>query len=348
MERVYLDWNASEPLSKAASEAMIQSFVNYGNPSSIHFEGREARSALESARDRIAELVGLPSRNLVVFTSGATEGASMILHSRAFKCAPIEHDCVHIWAKENLPVSQNGFVEVKEPQNSSLQIANSETGIIQYIPDNIFFTDAVQAFGKIPIDFSELSYEFAIISSHKIGGPKGIGALFISDPAAIEPIIKGGGQETGLRSGTENLANILGFASAVEHRLGEMKAGAQFEISKKRNYLESMVKDVSKETIIVGEEVNRLPNTSYLLTPGWKGYEQVAGLDLEGFSVSSGMACASGKTGIGRGLISMGYTKESSECGIRVSIGLSTSNTDLEKFVDVWSSQVKNWKSQAA
>ena len=348
MKRVYLDWNASEPLSNAASEAMIRSLKHYGNPSSVHLEGRNAKRALERARDQIAELIGLPSRSLIVFTSGATEGASMVLNSKPFKCAPIEHDCVRVWADEDLAVSEYGLVEVIEPENSSLQLANSESGIIQDVPDNIFFTDAVQAFGKIPINFSNLSYEFAVISSHKIGGPKGIGALLVSDFAAIEPMIRGGGQESGLRSGTECLTNILGFASAVEHRLCELKSGVQFEIEKKRDYLESMVRDIKKDTLIVGEKVQRLPNTSYFLTPGWKSDLQVACLDLEGFSVSAGMACSSGKTGIGKGLLSMGYPNELSDCAIRVSIGSSTSNIELERFVDAWSLHAKHWKRQAA
>jgi cysteine desulfurase len=348
MKRVYLDWNASEPLSNAASKAMISSLKHYGNPSSVHLEGRDARSALERARDQIAELIGLPSRSLIVFTSGATEGASMVLHSKTFKCAPIEHDCVRVWANQDLAVSEDGLVEVTEPENSSLQLANSESGIIQDVPDNIFFTDAVQAFGKIPINFSNFFYDFAILSSHKIGGPKGIGALIVSDFAAIEPMIRGGGQESGLRSGTECLTNILGFASAVEHKLRELKLGVQFEIEKKRNYLERMVREVNKDAIIVGEKVQRLPNTSYILTPGWKSDLQVACLDLEGFSVSAGMACSSGKTGIGKGLLSMGYSNRLSDCAIRVSIGSSTSNLELERFVDVWSLHAKHWKRQAA
>ena len=348
MKRVYLDWNASEPLSERAYSAMIHSLQQYGNPSSTHFEGREARNALEKARDRIAEIVGIPSRHSIVFTSGATEAASMILHSHPFKCALIEHDCVKVWAEHYLEVSESGLVLVNDPGSSSLQMANSETGIIQDVPDGILLTDAVQAFGKICIDFSNICYEFAVISSHKIGGPKGVGALLVQDTSSIEPLIKGGGQEAGLRSGTENLTNVLGFTAAVEDRLVAIKSGIQVEIEKKRDYLERMLKEVNPETIIVGEAVNRLPNTSYFITRGWKGDLQVAGLDLEGFSVSSGMACSNGKKDKGRGLESMGYSKELSDCGIRVSIGFSTVNEDLERFVEVWSSQLKEWQRKAA
>ena len=348
MKRIYLDWNASEPLSKQASSAMIQSLKQYGNPSSIHFEGREARNALESARDKIAEIVGLNSRHSLVFTSGATEAASMVLHSRFFECAAIEHDCVTVWANPHLSVSKFGHVTVDSPGESSLQMANSETGIIQDIPEGILFTDAVQAFGKVRTDFSDISYEFAAISSHKIGGPKGVGALLVNDGATIAPLIRGGGQETGNRSGTECLTNIIGFAAAAEHRSTEIKSGLESEIRKRRDYLERLLREVSDSTIIIGKSVKRLPNTSYFLTPGWQGDLQVAGLDLRGFSVSSGMACSNGKKDKGRAVVSMGYSKELSDCGIRVSIGSTTTTEDLERFVEAWSLQLNEWKKKAA
>ena len=348
MQRIYLDWNASEPLSKHASAAMTQSLQHYGNPSSSHFEGREARNALENARDKIAEIVGLSSRHSLVFTSGATEAASMVLHSRFFECAPIEHDCVKVWANPNLSVSKFGLVTVQTPGESSLQMANSETGIIQDVPEGILFTDAVQAFGKVRTDFLDVSYEFAVISSHKIGGPKGVGALLVNDSATIEPLIRGGGQETGNRSGTESLTNILGFAAAAEYRSAEIKSGLESKIRKRRDYLEKILKEVSDNTIIIGTSVNRLPNTSYYLTPGWRGDLQVAGLDLRGFSVSSGMACSNGKKDKGRAVVSMGYSKELSDCGIRVSIGPTTTIEDLERFVEAWSLQLEEWKKKAA
>ena len=153
-KRIYLDWNASSPLSQNAFKAMKNSLANFANPSSLHFEGRKARIAIEKARDKIAEILGLKSRFNIIFTSGATESAAMVLHSKKLKCASIEHDCVKVWSNENLSVSEKGKVDIYDPINSTLQVANSETGIIQEIPKGIYFTDAVQAFGKTFIDFS--------------------------------------------------------------------------------------------------------------------------------------------------------------------------------------------------
>ena len=166
--RIYLDWNASSPLSKSAFKAMKNSLANFANPSSLHFEGRKARITIEKARDKIAEILGLKSRFNILFTSGATESAAMVLHSKKLKCASIEHDCVKVWSNENLSVSEKGKVDIYDPINSTLQVANSETGIIQEIPQGIYFTDAVQAFGKTFIDFSRFDFEFAAISDNLI------------------------------------------------------------------------------------------------------------------------------------------------------------------------------------
>ena len=181
VKRIYLDWNASSPLSQSAFKAMKNSLANFANPSSLHFEGRKARIAIEKSRDKIAEILGLKSRFNIIFTSGATESAAMVLHSKKLKCASIEHDCVKVWSNENLRASENGKVNIHDPLNSTLQVANSETGIIQEIPKGIYFTDAVQAFGKTFVDFSSFDFEFSAISSHKIGGPKGIGAVIARD-----------------------------------------------------------------------------------------------------------------------------------------------------------------------
>jgi len=348
VERIYLDWNATTPLSKESYIAMQNSLKQFGNPSSIHFEGRAARNALEKARDRISEIIGTSSRNKIIFTSGATEAAAMALHSRSFKCAPIEHDCVKVWADVSLPVSKSGMVKILNPESSCLQMANSETGIIQNVPNGILFSDTVQAFGKTFTNFSELSCECAVISAHKIGGPKGIGALIVKDSSMIEPIIRGGGQEGGIRSGTENLTSILGFAAAVECRSFELNSGEWDEIKKKRDYLESMIKESNNSTVIVGKKVNRLPNTSYFLTPGWQADLQVACMDLGGFSISSGMACSNGKVNKGDTLRAMGYSNELSDCGIRVSIGSTTSTEDLDKFIEFWSLHLEEWKKKAA
>ena len=337
-KRTYLDWNASSPLSQSAFKAMKNSLANFANPSSLHFEGRKARIAIEKARDKIAEILGLKSRFNIIFTSGATESAAMVLHSKKLKCASIEHDCVKAWSIENLIVSKNGKVDINDPINSTLQVANSETGIIQEIPQGIYFTDAVQAFGKTFIDFSGFDFEFAAISSHKISGPKGIGAIIVKDMNILSSFIKGGGQEFGKRSGTENLMNIEGFAASIEDKLLEINYGKWDEIKSNRDYLEEMILNESQNTKVVGKNTERLPNTSFFITPGWKNDYQVASMDLEGFAISSGMACSSGKKKKQSFLTEMGYSETESNCGIRVSIGGTTTKTELEKFVSVWSS----------
>ena len=337
-KRIYLDWNASSPLSQNAFKAMKNSLATFANPSSLHFEGRKARIAIEKARDKIAEILGLKSRFNIIFTSGATESAAMVLHPKKLKCASIEHDCVKVWSIENLSIAKNGKVDIHDPLNSTLQVANSETGIIQKIPKGIYFTDAVQAFGKTFIDFSGLDFEFSAISSHKIGGPKGVGAVIAKDINVLNSLIKGGGQEFGKRSGTENLMNIEGFAASIEDKLLDINYGKWDEIKSKRDYLEEMILNESKNTKVVGKSTERLPNTSFFITPGWKNDLQVAALDIEGFAISSGMACSSGKKNKQSSLIGMGYSEYDSNCGVRVSIGGTTSKTDLEKFVSIWSS----------
>ena len=336
-KRIYLDWNASSPLSKNVFDAMKSTILNFANPSSPHLEGRAARIAIEKARDKIAEILGLNSRFSIVFTSGATESAAMVLHQKKLNCAPIEHDCVKVWSLENLFVNKNGTVNIDDPSNSTLQAANSETGIIQHVPKGIYFTDAVQAFGKTFINFSEYEFQFSSISSHKIGGPKGIGALIVNDLNLLTTLIKGGGQEFGKRSGTENLMNIEGFAKSIEERLFEINSGKWEEVETNRDYLEEMILNESQNTSIVGKSTTRLPNTSFFITPGWKNDEQVTVLDLEGFSVSAGTACSSGRKIKSNSLKSMGFSDSDKNCAIRVSIGASTTKTELEKFVRVWS-----------
>ena len=337
-KRIYLDWNASSPLSKNAFLEMKSTLSIFANPSSSHYEGRAAKKAIEKARDKIAEILGLNSRFNIIFTSGATESAAMVLHHKNLNCAPIEHECVKVWSCSNLVVNKNGIVNIVDPSNSTLQAANSETGIIQHLPYGIYFTDAAQAFGKIFTDFSKFDFQFSSISSHKIGGPKGIGALIVKDINNLNSFIKGGGQEFGKRSGTENLMNIQGFAKSIEDRIFEINSGKWDEIKSNRDYLEEMIINESNNTKVVGKNTERLPNTSFLITPGWNSDLQVAALDLEGFAISSGMACSSGKKNKQSSLTGMGYSETESNCGIRVSIGGTTSITELEKFVSVWSS----------
>ena len=292
--RTYLDWNATAPLRPEARTAMLEAMDLVGNPSSVHAEGRAATALRERARGQIAEAFGAHGAD-IVFTSGATEAAALALADRGLAGAGIEHDAVRAWIHEELACDGEGRVRVGSPADSSLQAANSETGVVQDLPAGLAVSDFTQAFGKLPVAFDWSGVEMGLVSAHKLGGPKGVGALVIKRGRDIDPRIRGGGQEMGRRSGTENVIGISGFGAAAEAAAREVAEGRWSEVAKLRNILENGLEGLSGETICIGKEVDRLPNTSCLLTPGWKGETQVMQMDLEGFAVSAGSACSSGK-----------------------------------------------------
>jgi cysteine desulfurase len=217
-----------------------------------------------------------------------------------------------------------------------MQIANSETGILQEVPRGIACTDAVQAVGKVDCSFGEMRPQALFLASHKVCGPKGVGVLFVKDENLIEPTVLGGNQEFGLRAGTENFVLIAAFVEALNYSLNLVENGVWQEIEVLRNMLENEVKEISKSTIVVGEKEKRLPNTSCIITPGWKGESQVIALDLEGFSVSSGTACSSGKLSEISLLKEMEYSEDLANCSIRVSLGPNTKKSDIEAFIFSW------------
>ena len=293
--RRYFDWNASSLLCERSRHSLISNLDLVGNASSVHSEGREARNIIERSRDDIMELLGLDS-GTIIFTSGASESAALFLHDKKMECSAIEHDCVKKWCDVSIPTMKNGLVCVSEAKkNLALQIANSETGILQNMPQGIACSDAVQAVGKIDCKFDVLQPDAFFLASHKVCGPKGVGVLFVKDEDLVQPTVIGGNQEFGLRAGTENFLLIAAFSEALAYSIDLVKNGVWQEIEVLRNMLENEVREISKNTIVVGEKEKRLPNTSCIITPGWKGESQVIGLDLEGFSVSSGTACSSGK-----------------------------------------------------
>ena len=215
MTRVYLDWNATAPLRPEARAAMAEGFDLIGNPSSVHAEGRAAKMALERARDAVAQALGCAGERLV-FTSGATEAAALALAGRDLHCAAVEHDAVLAWARADLPVDGDGRVAVADPARSTLQLANSETGAIQALPQGLAVADLTQGFARIPFAFDWSGIGAGFVSAHKLGGPKGIGALALAPGTELEARIRGGGQERGRRAGTENLAAAMGFAAAAQ------------------------------------------------------------------------------------------------------------------------------------
>lgn len=356
MERLYLDWNATAPLRPEARAAMITAMDVVGNPSSVHAEGRAAKALVERARAQVANLVGCQATD-VIFTGSATEAAALALvhgpgvHDAPanYEAADIEHDAVQGWCIRTLRVGRDGRIEpLERVETVALQAANSETGVLQDLPWGLGFSDMVQAVGKVPVDFAASGVRMGIISAHKLGGPKGVGALILQPGAEVRAIITGGGQEMGRRSGTENVIGIAGFGAAAAAAARDLDAGVWDEVAEIRNILENALAAESNSTILVGKGAPRLPNTICALTPGWKGETQVMAMDLAGFAISAGSACSSGKVKASRVLQAMGYSPEEASCAIRVSLGPGIGRDDVLRFADVWSTKLKRHRDRAA
>ncbi|MGI3171476.1 cysteine desulfurase family protein [Pseudooceanicola sp. C21-150M6] len=345
-ERVYLDVNASMPLREEARVAMIGAMDLVGNPSSVHAEGRAAKALLEKARAQVARAFGAEGAD-VVFVSGATEAAALALAGRGLHGAEVEHDAVRSHVACDWGVDGDGVVTVGDPATGVLQLANSETGVIQRLPEGLVASDATQAFGKIPVAFNWMGCQMALISAHKIGGPKGVGALVIRRGTDLAAQITGGGQEMGRRAGTENLIGIAGFGAAAEAALAELESGAWDRVRKMRDALEARLLDAC-DVEIAGRAMERLPNTSCLITPGWKGETQVMQMDLKGFAVSAGSACSSGKVRESAVLKAMGYDAAAASGAIRVSISPAVTEDELMRFADIWLAQRDKHRARAA
>lgn len=347
MTRVYLDWNATALLRPEARAAMIAAMEVVGNPSSVHAEGRAAKALLEQSRARIAAALGADGAD-IVFTSGATEAAALACAGRGLDCAGVEHDAVAAWCNPALPVDGQGRVTVRDPARTALQLANSETGILQDLPLGLAVSDLTQAFGKLPFAFNWLGCDMGLVSAHKLGGPKGIGALVVRQGIEVPAQLKGGGQEMGRRAGTENLIGIAGFAAAAEAAARDLAAGLWDEVAELRNILESQLSAGANETISVGNGVPRLPNTLCLIAPGWKGETQVMAMDLAGFAVSAGSACSSGKVRASRVLTAMGFDAALAGQAIRVSIGPGVTQDEVLRFGDAWTKAYAKARARAA
>lgn len=347
MERIYLDHNATMPLRSEARAAMCAAMDLAGNPSSVHAEGRAARSLIERARGQVAAAVGAEGAD-VVFTSGATEAAALACAGRELVGAGIEHDAVAAWAKDALAVDGDGAVHVTDPAGSVLQLANSETGIVQDLPEGLAVCDATQGFGKLPFAFNWSGAQMALISAHKLGGPKGVGALVLRRGTDLAAQLRGGGQEMGRRAGTENLIGIAGFGAAAEAAARDLADGRWDRVSLLRDKLEQVLVAGANVTISVGKDARRLPNTLCVVTPGWKGETQVMQMDLAGFAISAGSACSSGKVSASRVLRAMGYDELAAASAIRVSLGLETNEQDVLRFADTWLASEKKHRARAA
>jgi len=344
--RSYLDWNATAPLRPQARVAMQAAMDLVGNPSSVHAEGRAARAAVERARAQVATAVGCAPGE-VVFTAGATEAAGVLTGFGRVAVQPVAHDAVFVHGRAGRDGGGDSGVAASV---LAMGLANSETGIVTEppartdsgwpVPDAApaerLLLDITQAVGRLPFAFSWSGADFAILSAHKLGGPKGVGALIIRDGVEIPALALGGGQEMGRRAGTENVIGIAGFGAAAQAAMADMDAGAMARVAKLRNILEERLAIAFPMTIFVGQDADRLPNTACIATPGWKAETQVMQMDLAGFAVSAGSACSSGKVRPSRVLTAMGFDDDTARSAIRVSLGATTTEDEVMRFCDAW------------
>jgi cysteine desulfurase len=370
-ERIYADWNATAPLRAEARAALLAALDADGNPSSVHAEGRAARRLIDAARDQVAALVGGEPRN-VVFTSGGTEANMLALtptRAAGGTVAPdrllvsaIEHPSVLAGGRfptesvERLPVTASGVIDLAALERRlaaqsgralvSLMLANNETGVLQPISQaahlihqagGLLHVDAVQAVGRIPCDIKALGADLLTLSGHKIGAPKGTGALVRRDAALPlgNPLIRGGGQERGLRAGTENVAGIAGFGAAAAAAHAGLRAQTA-HMRALRDRFEAGLTVVSPDVVIFGSQADRLPNTTLFAVPGMKAETAVIAFDLEGVAVSSGAACSSGKVQPSHVLAAMGVPPQLAQGAVRVSVGPATAESEIDGLIQAW------------
>ncbi|WP_407174100.1 cysteine desulfurase family protein [Bradyrhizobium sp. STM 3562] len=367
-DRVYLDWNATTPLRPEAVEAMAAAWRLPGNPSSVHAEGRQARRLVEDARAAVAEAGGAVPRN-VVFTSSGTEANALALSpglhrgtgapAQRLLVSAVEHASVLAGgrfsadATAKITVTRDGVVDLDHlrrllvegpPALVSIMAANNETGALQPVREvaeivhaagSLLHVDAIQAFGKISFNISSIGADLATLSAHKIGGPKGVGALVLAEGVSgLEPLLRGGGQELGRRAGTENVAGIAGFGAAVRAAMAAREAESA-RVQDLRNRLERGLRQ-SEGLAVFSEDVPRLPNTTLFTAPGLKAETAVIGFDLAGVAVSSGSACSSGKVQPSHVLQAMGIAEQFAQGAVRLSLGWSTSEADIDRCLEAW------------
>jgi cysteine desulfurase len=365
----YLDWNATAPLLPEAAAAMADALGVCGNASSVHRWGRAARHAIEAARREVAALVGA-AEDEILFTSGGTEANQTVLRGlpgRRLIVSAIEHDSLRAAgaAYDMVPAREDGCVDLaalermlagdRRPALVSLMLANNETGAIQPVSEAariahrhgaLLHTDAVQAAARLAIDKDALGADLMTLSAHKIGGPQGVGALVASPDLPLAPLVAGGGQERGRRAGTENVAGIVGFGIAAR-LAGERLAGAA-RIAALRDRAEHSLRAAAPRARIFAAAVPRLPNTLCIAMPRVPAATQVMALDLAGVMVSAGAACSSGKLRRSPVLEAMGVAPDEADCAIRISLGWSTTDADIDHLVETWVSVYRRTRANAA
>jgi cysteine desulfurase len=367
-DRVYLDWNATAPLRPEARQAMAAAWEVAGNPSSVHAEGRQARRLVEDARAAISAAVGARPQE-VVFTSGGTEANALALTPglrrsagepvRRLLVSAIEHPSVLSGGRFSseaigtIQVTGSGLIDLDHlrrllaagpPALVSVMLANNETGALQPVGEvadivheagGLLHVDAIQALGKIPFDINSMKADLVTLSGHKIGGPKGVGALALAeDVQGLEPQLRGGGQELGRRAGTENVAGIAAFGAAARAAIAALRGDA----ARLRGLRDRLEKGLMQTPgmIVFSDDAPRLPNTTLFTVPGLKAETAVIGFDLGGIAVSSGSACSSGKVQPSHVLEAMGFGKELAQGAVRLSLGWSSSEADIDLALQAW------------
>ena len=375
---IYFDHNATTSIHPEVLDAMMP-FLNsqQGNPSSNHRFGRHAHTAIEEAREKVANSVNAhPSQ--VIFTSSGTESNNTIIHgiSRTypdshFSYSAIEHPCISEPIKSiesmgfkntKIPVNKKGLLNLQALSNEeqknitfiSVMMANNETGVLQDMPKIIkwakshdiqIHTDAVQAIGKINVDFEELEIDAMTVSSHKIYGPQGAAALILNKKIDLYPYLMGGGQEKGLRSGTENIAAIVGFGKACE-RIQKNIVIINDKIKKYRDYLESELKNLG--AVIFAEQTERLANTTFFAFNNIDGSTLLTALDRKGYAIASGSACSSNTTKASHVLLAMGIEPDLAQGALRISLGIETKQEEIKSFLEVLKKEINRLKQLTA
>ncbi len=379
-QSTYLDYNATAPLKPLVIEAMTAALQAVGNASSVHRHGRLAHRALEDARGQVAQLLHTqPAR--ITFTSGGTEANTLAIKGAVEAkglttviVSAIEHDAVLQAAAASgadvltVPVCAKGvvrvdalrdiFITLGEKAKSTLvsvMLVNNETGVVQPIDEIVslahdygalIHTDAVQALGKVDVNFDALGCDLLSVSAHKLAGPQGTGALAIKAGLTLAPQMRGGGQENRLRAGTENLPAIVGFGAACQ--AAQTDRDAFEKLAELRDGLESAIAALAPEAVFYGQHATRLANTSCFAVAGLKAETQVMAMDLAGVSISAGSACSSGKVTPSHVLKAMGVQEDIADCAIRVSLGWASTQEDVDRFVAAWAAHYTKKKESGA
>lgn len=375
-QNVYFDHNATTHILPSVKKSMMESFYHHQNPSSIHKDGRDAKTLIENARERLAASLGIKlgiDGYEICYTSSGSEANNLIFHNfrdKQISVSNVEHPSVLEPSSLNssrvlIPVDKNGLIDTHCLENIlqnmepgsliSVMHANNETGVVQDIRkicelahkyEILVHSDLVQSFGKIEVDIEKWGLDFATISSHKIGGPMGAAAFIHRTKFQISPQILGGGQEKNKRAGTENVPAIIGFSKAAEMAIGRL--GDYAKISEIRNWIEDQIISISPNSIIYGGKSKRLPNTLMINMPGLDAQTQLIYFDMNGFSISTGSACSSGKVKGSHVIGSYGYDNEEAEGAIRISLGLESQMEDAKQFVSLWCNLFNKQKAKVA